>query len=213
MPELVTVERDERAGMRRESALVDGAPLRIVLEELADEPARRALDETDQDRVAAALVVRRVEVKADVIARLRVEVQRARVGITVGARLERLARDVGQKADERGRAIKGQDGRRLLHECVVADAAALLVTRDVVAMHGRADTFDLGDHALDDRGRHPALEIEELVLLPVGPLDGGDVETGERALDLVGDRCHRSLAHEPSFRSCTSEILHDAVLH
>src|SRR5205814_10213782 len=58
VPQLVTVEGDERTGMRRQLQLDEWATLRVVLEELTHETARRALDEPDEHGVATALVVR-----------------------------------------------------------------------------------------------------------------------------------------------------------
>src|SRR5207247_7432393 len=102
---------------------------------------------------------------------------------------------VGQGADERGGAVEGEGGGRLLDERVVADAAALLVARDLIAVDGGPHALDLGHHALDDGRRKPALEVDELVLVPVRLLHFVEVEAAERALDLVRHHRRRRLAH------------------
>ena len=179
--------------MRRQPQL-DRRPARHVLEELADEPARRALDEAQQHRVAGAAVVGRVEVEADVVTRLRVEIERARVRIVRRTGLERPLRQSGEELDERRRPVERHDGRRLLAEGVEADAPALLVARDEVAVDGRPHALDLGQHALDQRGGQPPLETDELVLGPVLAPDPLDVERRQRAGDRLRHRCRR-VAH------------------
>src|SRR5262249_41675822 len=98
------------------------------------------------------------------------------------------------------RPVKRQDRRRLLYERVIADAAALFVPWNVVAMHARPHAFDLRHHAIHDRSGQPAVEMDELVLLPVRLLHRRDVEAGERALDL-GRHQRRRLCHTVSRRT------------
>src|SRR5439155_5341673 len=126
----------------------------------------------------------RVEVEADVVAGCRGEMEAAGGRVARRTRLQRPAGQARQEADEGGRAVEREDRRRLLDERVVADAAALLVPRNVVAVDRGPHALDLGHHALDDRRREPALETDELVLLPVRLLHVVKVEAGERALEL-----------------------------
>src|SRR5262249_28551628 len=117
------------------------------------------------------------------------------------ARLQRLVRQLRQEVDERGRAVERQNRRRLLDERVIADAAALLVPRNVVAMYRRPHALDLRDDGVDDGCGQPPVEMDELVLFPVRRLHRRNVEPGERALDLGRHQRHRRLRHTASRRT------------
>src|SRR5260370_857641 len=137
--------------MRGEPKLDEQPAGRIVLEELAHEPARRALDEADEHGVAAALVIGRVEVEPNVVAGLRVEIEGARVRVALGTRLQRPAGQARQEADEGGRAAERDARTHLLDQRVMADAAALPAPLDVLALDRTPHAVALSHHALDER--------------------------------------------------------------
>ena len=108
----------------------------------------------NQQRVAAAGVIRGIVVPADVIAGARVEIQRIGVRIIAAARpADVLPPDRSSHAIERRRAIQLGDERRETVDGVAADAAALLMARQIIAVHRCADRGNRGDQLRRDLGR------------------------------------------------------------
>ena len=127
--------------------------VRIARVQLVVEPARRFVDHADQQRVTTAVVVRRVVVPADVVAGLRVVIQRVRVRIVVRRQHQLVARDFLEERDQRLRAIQLGDVRRLLVDRMTAHAAALLVAGQVC---GSGRPASRGRRRPASRARRPA---------------------------------------------------------
>jgi hypothetical protein len=102
-----------------------------------------------------------------------------------------LATPDDARAEERGRAIEGEDRGRLLGDRVEVDAAALLVPRDVVAVDHGPDALPLLDERLDERPREPPLEDDELVLRPVRGADRVEIDARDRARHALRDPVDR----------------------
>src|SRR4051794_39895916 len=79
---------------------------------------------------------------ADVIARLRIEIQGIGVRIIGRRQLQALACDLLEEADERRRAIQLRNGGRQLVQRVPADTATLLVAGQIVAVDLWLDSFN-----------------------------------------------------------------------
>ena len=107
---------------------------------------------------------------ADVVSRPRVEVQRIGMGVIRRRGLKPLARELAEPLDQCARSIQLRDERCVRIDGMTADAAALLVARQIVAMDQRLDGGRGGDQPLRDRLRQKVGYVQEgalpRILLP-----------------------------------------------
>ncbi len=166
MVELVAVEEDQAAGIGGDRDL-PGLTGRIVFVQLADQPAHGSLHQTDQDGIARAAIIRRVVVKADMVTRLGVEIERARMRVLIGTQQQPGVGKPAQEPHQRRRPVQREDRRRLFGKRIVADAAALLMTGDIIPVQPVPHLPHIGKQRVD-RGRgQEAAEMEEFVLIAI----------------------------------------------
>ena len=136
MPEFVAVEYHQHARCDRHRTRHRCA-FGVPAEQFIFEPAARSIDQAQQNRIARALVVRSVVVKADVIAGLGVVIERVGMRIVGRAMHQRATAQTLQKRTQRDAAIEGRKTRRVGVEFVTRNAAAFLVTGNEVAVYAR----------------------------------------------------------------------------
>lgn len=163
MTKLVAVEEDEAPGRDLHGTRHNrGAGLASV--QLVVQAARGLIEHAEEQRVAPAGIVRSVVVPAYVITRPRVEVQGVRVRIVSRRQLQPFARNLFQQTDERRRPIQLGDKRGELVQGMAADAAALLVARQIVAVDLRLDSIDGLEQPGRDIRREEVRQIEKRTL-------------------------------------------------
>jgi len=90
--------------------------------------------------------------------------------------LQMLPRQIIEPAPERGGTIEIRDCGRLRINGMPADTAALLMTRQVIAIHRVADCADSADQLCGNLGRQKILDVEEGALADVFAAQGRQVE-------------------------------------
>ncbi len=146
-----------RSGHRR--------PARLAGMQLVIETAAGVVEYSEQHRVAAAPIVGRVVVPANVIAGSRVEIQGIGVRIIRWRLLQRFPGKLLQPADEHRRTVQRRDERGPIVDRVAAHAAALLVPGQVVAVDQRLDRTHGRHQAFSDRCAEKLGQVQEGSLL------------------------------------------------
>jgi hypothetical protein len=131
----------------------------------------RSLDQAEQHREPFPFVVRRIVMKADVIAWLGVVIEGARMGIVFGTEHEGLLHDPAQKQKPNRRAIEGEDGRRLPQDRVETDAGSLLVSRNVIPIHVGRQQLHLSEKLIDHGLWEQMFQHDKLILITVTSAD------------------------------------------
>ncbi|MNL29682.1 hypothetical protein D3C87_1513730 [compost metagenome] len=149
--------------------------------EFVFEPAGGLVQHADQQRVAPAIVIGGVVVPADMVARARVVIERVGVRVRGRADLELVAGDLFEPMNQRGRSIELGNERRLLVDGVPADAAALLVAGQVVAVQPRLERAGQRHQFGALLGRQEFVEVEERALAVEVGAQRGRVQPGRRA--------------------------------
>ena len=98
---------------------------------------------------------------ANVIAGARIKIQRVGVRVIGRRELQPLAGQIIQPAPERSGAIQFGNVGGLLVDRVPADTAALLVSRQIIAIHGIAESGNAFDQSRRNLGRQEILDVDE----------------------------------------------------
>ena len=196
MPELISVEDDEIAWLCDQLKVL-GLFHWIVFEQLANQFAlRRLIDEPHQNGIASPFVVGRVVVKPDMVPRLRIVVERAGMGVVLGAEAELGPHQSAQEIDEGLGSIEIEKARGLLHHRVVAHAPALFVAGNVVAIQFALYPLRLRNEMLfHHRPREKLWNKQELVLVPIFTRDSIEIQLFDCLIDPVNEGTNQRLIH------------------
>src|SRR6185369_123393 len=185
MPELISIEDDQITRLRDELKVLGGFH-RVILKQFANQFAlRRPIDQSHENGITRALVVRRVVVKPDVVPRLRVVVERTGMGVVLRTETEFGLHKTAQEIDEGTGSIQIEKTRGLFYDRVVAHAPALFVAGNKVAIQLALHPLGLRNEMLfHHRPSEKLRNNEKLVLVPI--LTRKSIEI--QLLDCVIDR-------------------------
>jgi hypothetical protein len=163
MSQSVAVEEHQTAGGDLDRPRNHGCTF-FPCVQLIIEAAGGVVDHAQQQRVAPAGVVRRIVVPTDVIAGTRIKVERVSVRVIGRRELQAFARQIIQPAPQSRGAVEFGNDRRLRVDGVSADAATLLMTRQIIAVHRLADSGSGIDQSRRHFGRQEIFDIEKSAL-------------------------------------------------
>src|SRR5690349_19167398 len=128
--------------------------------------------------------------KPDVLSLPRIIIQSARMRIVLKTEHQLGFGQPTQERQEDRRAIQVKKERRLFLHRIIADAASLLVTGNVIAIQLSLDVLRLRNQGgFNELARQKLWNDQELVLIPIVPMQSINIQFGD---SLVGRLSHRA---------------------
>ena len=176
MPQLIAIEKHHAPGRQLHRAGFRPRPC-LASVQFIIETTRRAIDDPEQQRVAAPDVIRGVVVPADVIAGTRIEVERIRMRILAGRSLQGLPRQPREPIDQPRGVVQLGDGGSQPVDRMTADAAALFVTGKIIAVGCGLRALNALQELREDLVRQELWNEDEGSLIAIFALQRRQIET------------------------------------
>src|SRR5262245_33045422 len=126
-----------------------------------------SLDQADQHRVPLPLIVRRIIMKADMIAWFGVIIESTGMGVNFGTEHKGGIHKPAQERHQSRRAIEGEDSGCLALQGIETDTASLFVSGNIVPIHAECQQIHLAEQLIDQWLSEETIQQDKLILLEI----------------------------------------------